>query len=65
MVTDEDEDVRYQVLHTLCDGSPAHLEHDVMEAVGGAFNRDKSKKIRRAAHKIMGTYKKSGKWNIM
>ena len=65
MVDDEDDDVRMQVLHTLCDGSPAHMEDDVMQVVGGAFNRDKNKKIRRTAHKIMGSYKKSGKWNIL
>jgi DNA-binding Xre family transcriptional regulator len=35
MVDDEDDDVRRQVLHTLCDGSPAHMEDDVMQVVGG------------------------------
>ena len=64
MVEDDDEDVRYQVLHTLCDGSPRHLEERVMDAVY-TLNRDTNKKTKRAAHKVMASYRKNGKWNIM
>jgi hypothetical protein len=37
MVDDEAVNVRQQVLHTICDGSPTHLEFDVAEALDG-FN---------------------------
>ena len=43
--------VRAQVLHTICDGSPAHLEDRVADALE-SFNRDPDKKIRRQAHKV-------------
>ena len=53
-----------QVLHTLCDGSPAHLEYEVAEALEG-FNRDSDSKIRRMAHKCLTAYRKTGKWNVL
>ena len=64
MRNDEDANVRYQALHDLCDGSPAHLEYRVAEALDD-FNRDPDKKIRRAAHKALTSYNKKGKWNVM
>lgn len=64
MVDDSDENVRFNVLHVLCDGSPDYLEDRIMEAVR-TFNSDSSKLLRRKAHKVIGTYNKSGKWNIM
>lgn len=64
MADDEDVLVRKQVLHTLCDGSPAHLEFQVVEMLE-IFNRDKDAQIRRTAHKVLGHYWKSGKWNIL
>ena len=36
MVDDEAVNVRQQVLHTICDGSPTHLEFDVAEAQDGS-----------------------------
>lgn len=64
MVDDEDPLVRRQVLHTLCDGSPAHLEYQVAEALQ-IFNKDKDPQVRRMAHKVLGHYQRSGKWNIL
>ena len=64
MRDDEAPNVRYQVLHDLCDGSPAHLEYRVAEALDD-FNRDSDPKIRRAAHKALTSYNKKGKWNVM
>jgi hypothetical protein len=29
------------------------------------FNRDKDSDIRRNAHKVMATYERTGKWNIL
>jgi len=64
MVNDEDSDVRWQVLHTICDGSPEHLESQVSEALE-VFNRDKNPEIKRRAHKVMASYLRTGKWNIL
>ncbi|KAL3848153.1 hypothetical protein ACJMK2_019030 [Sinanodonta woodiana] len=64
MVADEADNVRQQVLHTLCDGSPNHLESDVAEALE-EFNRDPNSRIRRMAHKALTAYRKTGKWNIL
>jgi hypothetical protein len=64
MASDPDLGVRKQVLHTLCDGSPEHLERDIMEAVE-VFNRDPDRHTRRMAHKVMAEYRRTGKWNIM
>ncbi len=64
MVDDEANNVRGQVLHTLCDGSPKHLEFSVAEALD-VFNRDSDSEIRRKAHKALTSYWKTGKWNIM
>lgn len=49
--SDVDTTVRGQVLHTLCDGSPAHLEDRIVDAVK-SFNGDEDKTIRRRAHKV-------------
>jgi hypothetical protein len=53
-----------QVLHTLCDGSPAHLEYDIAEALE-QFNRDPDTDIRRMAHRVLAAYRRTGKWNIL
>eukprot|EP00357_Protocruzia_adherens_P035793 CAMPEP_0114991594 /NCGR_PEP_ID=MMETSP0216-20121206/11462_1 /TAXON_ID=223996 /ORGANISM="Protocruzia adherens, Strain Boccale" /LENGTH=137 /DNA_ID=CAMNT_0002354945 /DNA_START=67 /DNA_END=480 /DNA_ORIENTATION=+ len=64
MAQDEDHRVRYQVLHDVCDGSPDHLEHRVM-AVVEMMNTDTDKDIRRRAHKVLASYLRTGKWNIL
>ena len=64
MVDDEDDRIRARVMHIVCDGSPTRLEDKVIDAVE-SFNRDKNPEIRRKAHKVLGTYKKTGKWNIL
>jgi hypothetical protein len=64
MVDDEDDDVREQVLHNLCDGSPPHMEYKVKEALE-SFNTDPNKYIRRRAHKVLGSYLRTGKWNVL
>jgi hypothetical protein len=64
MKNDEDALVRAQVLHTLCDGSPKHMEQKVYEALD-QFNRDSDTEIRRKAHKVLSNYNKTGKWNIL
>ena len=64
MVSDEDDNVRWQVLHTICDGSPLHLENKVADALE-VFNRDPNSMIRRRAHKALGSYLRTGKWNVL
>lgn len=64
MIDDSAENVRYQVLHTLCDGSPAHLEEDVARCLE-VFNHDSSPHIRRQAHRALTAYHRTGKWNIL
>ena len=64
MLDDPATNVRDQVLHTLCDGSPTQMEYDVAEALE-KFNRDPDSGIRRKAHKALTAYRKTGKWNIL
>lgn len=64
MRSDPEAIVRAQVLHTLCDGSPKHLEHAVIQAVQ-EFNVDSDKEIRRKAHRVLASYHRTGKWNIL
>lgn len=64
MVDDEDFTVRSNVLHVLCDGSPDYLEDEIIRAVD-RLNHDPNKDIRRKAHKVLGSYNKTGKWNVL
>jgi len=64
MVEDEDPRVRYQILHNICDGAPDHLESKFSEAIE-KFNRDEDKEIRRRAHKVLASYLRTGKWNVL
>lgn len=50
MIDDSDSIVRQQVLHTLCDGSPKHLEQKIVEAIEFKFNRDVDSEIRRKVY---------------
>ncbi|KNC46154.1 uncharacterized protein AMSG_00272 [Thecamonas trahens ATCC 50062] len=64
MVNDPDPDVRYQVLHNLCDGSPLRLEADVIAAIEILHN-DADKRVARAARRVLVEYRKTGDWNVM
>ncbi|KAK3717907.1 hypothetical protein RRG08_053107 [Elysia crispata] len=64
MIHDPASNVRYQVLHTLCDGSPDHLEDAIADALD-VFNRDSDSKIRRQAHRALTAYRRTGHWNIL
>ncbi len=50
MTADPDAVVRYQVLHTLCDGSPKEREDDIVSALQKMWN-DPDEKIRRAVRR--------------
>jgi hypothetical protein len=64
MAEDEDARIRSRVLHIICDGSPARLEQQVYETLQ-KFNYDKDSDIRRTCHKVMASYERTGKWNIL
>ena len=64
LVEDPSADIRMQVLHNMCDGSPDSCEDRVVDALE-FFNRDKDGEIRRKAHKVMASYSRTGKWNIL
>jgi len=64
MVDDPSPDVRYQVMHNLCDGSPASRESEVVAALEKMHN-DPDKKVRRRVHNVLTHYRKTGKWNIL
>jgi hypothetical protein len=63
-VDDESAVVRQQVLHTLCDGSPACREEQVIEAVE-RLARDADPKVRKQARRVINEYRRSGRWNIL
>jgi hypothetical protein len=48
--------VRYQILHTLCDGSPSHLEDEVLDVIQSVFWNDEDEKTRRAARRVITSY---------
>jgi len=56
MTDDPDEAVRYQVLHTLCDGSPHELEEKIIPVLEVMYN-DSCEKIRRQARRVLNSYR--------
>jgi vesicle coat complex subunit len=64
MVEDPSPKIRYQALHNMCDGSPESLEEKVVESLE-KFNRDPDPDVRRKAHKVLASYLRTGKWNIL
>jgi hypothetical protein len=64
MCSDPDESVRYQVLHSLCDGSPARIEELVAETVRSFWN-DPSDKIKRAARRAYNSWSRGEGINIL
>ena len=64
MADDQDPKIRARILHIICDGSPDRVELKVAEALE-KFNRDPDREIKRRAHKVLATYSRTGKWNIL
>jgi len=64
MVDDTSSKIRNQVLHNMCDGSPDSMETRVAEALE-KFNRDPDREVKRKAHKVMASYLRTGKWNVL
>lgn len=64
MYTDPDANVRYQVIHSLCDGSPKDREFAVIQTLEQMWN-DPDEKIKRAVRRVLTSYRRTGKWNIL
>lgn len=64
MVEDESAEVRGTVLHVICDGSPSHLESRVHDALV-TLSRDADRHVRRTANRVLASYERTGKWNVL
>jgi len=64
MYDDPDTQVRYQVMHTLCDGSPFDKEFEVIEILEKMWN-DKDEKLKRNVRRALNSYRRTGKWNVL
>lgn len=63
-LNDEDGLVRDQALHALGDGSPSHLEERIVEAIERLYN-DPHPNVKRKARRMLNSYRRTGKWNIL
>ena len=61
---DEEGIVRDQALHALGDGSPAHLEERIVEAIENMYN-DPHPDVKKKARRMLNSYRRTGKWNIL
>jgi len=64
LLKDDDGLVRDQALHALGDGSPRHLEEQIITAVEEMYN-DTNDNVRRKARKMLTAYRRTGKWNVL
>ncbi|MNF17921.1 hypothetical protein D3C80_2217100 [compost metagenome] len=56
--------VRDQVVHSLCDGSPASMELQVVETLEKLWN-DEDEKVKKKVRKALNSYRRTGKWNVL
>ena len=56
--------VRDQALHALGDGSPTHLEQRIVEAVEKLYN-DSYADVKKKARRMLNSYRRTGKWNVL
>ena len=61
---DPDPLVRDQALHALGDGSPKHLELRILEIIEKMYN-DKEPRVKKKARKMLNSYRRNGKWNVL
>lgn len=64
MVADPDPVVRSAVVHMLADGSPRHRQTEVVLALEGLRN-DPDRKVRRRVHYLLGSYRRTGRVNVL
>lgn len=56
--------VRDQALHALGDGSPKHLEERIIQEVEKLYN-DPHPDVKKKARRMLNSYRRTGKWNIL
>ena len=56
--------MRDQALHALGDGSPNHLEERIVSEVEKLYN-DPHAQVKKKARRMLNSYRRSGKWNIL
>ncbi len=64
LVKDSSAEVRLQVLLAISEGADESMEPRLTEALED-FNRDKDGDIKRKAHKIIASYSRTGKLNVL
>lgn len=64
MYEDENAMVRDQVVHSLCDGSPASMELQVVETLEKMWC-DKDERVRKKVRRALNSYRRNGKWNVL
>ena len=64
MCDDEDGWVRDQALHSLGDGAPNHLEGRIVQVLEEKYN-DPHPEVKRKARKMLNSYRRTGKWNVL
>ena len=64
MCEDEDGWVRDQAIHSLGDGSPGRLEEQILTVIEDKYN-DPHPEVKKKARKMLNTYRRTGKWNVL
>ena len=64
LVKDPSAEVRLQVLLAFSENADESMEPDLTDALE-SFNRDKDSDIKRKAHKIIASYSRGGKLNVL
>ena len=64
LVKDSSTEVRLQVLLAISEGGDESMEPRLTDALE-QFNRDKDGDIKRKAHKIIASYSRTGKLNVL
>ena len=64
MCEDEDGWVRDQAIHSLGDGAPSRLEEQIIKVIEEKYN-DPHPDVKKKARKMLNTYRRTGKWNVL
>lgn len=64
LLSDEEGIVRDQALHALGDGSPSHLEEKIVIKLEELYN-DPHPDVKKKARRMLNSYRRTGKWNVL